>query len=310
MRVVSALTEGNSLRATERMTGVCRPAIARLLLLMGAGCQRLHDTMLRELRCDVLELDEVWGYVAKKEARVREGDPPEYGDAYVWIGFDSVTKLVASYRVGKRSTDEARGFALDLRARIVGKPQITTDGFKPYIEAIESAFGVDVHYAQILKTYRGDEAGGASRDEVRYGRGRVLRSVKRVITGTPDQDRISTSLAERNNWQVRLHVRRMTRLSNGFSRKLECLRAAMALHFAAQNLCRVHGTLRTSPAMAAGVVPTLWSIGELVEAALAAPEAPPWPPLQLPPRPTKTVVPRELFSTNAANQLFLPGIAV
>lgn len=141
VRVVSALTEGNSLRATERMTGVSRPAIARLLLLAGDGCRRLHDTMMRELRSDVLELDELWCFVAKKEAKVREGDPPEFGDAYTWVALDAVTKLVPAYRVSKRTANDARAFACDLRARVIGAPQISTDGFKPYLEVTPAFSG-------------------------------------------------------------------------------------------------------------------------------------------------------------------------
>lgn len=307
VRVVSALTEGNSLRATERMTGVCRPAIARLLLLAGDGCRKLHDTLMREVRSDVLELDELWCFVAKKEARVKPEDPPEFGDAYTWVALDAVTKLVPAYRVAKRTALDARAFAFDLRARVVGAPQISTDGFKPYLEAIEAAFGSRVNYAQVLKTYRSDEAGGASRDEVRYSRGRVTRCVKRVVSGAPEMDRVSTSYAERNNLTTRMHIRRFTRLTNGFSKRVLYLEAAVSLHFAAYNFCRVHQTLRVTPAMQAGVTDRVWSLAELLDAALTAPEPPPWPPM--PSAPPARPAMRALVAPTVNGQLSLPGVA-
>lgn len=275
VRVLSALTDGCSLRATERIAGVGRQAITALLLRVGAGCERLHDAMMRDLRCDVLELDELWSFIAKKEARVQPDDPAYAGDCYTWIALDARTKLVPSYRVAKRSTEDAKAFARDLRARVVGRPQITSDGHKAYLEALEEAFGAKVDYAQVLKEYHSDEAGGASRDDVRYSRGRVKRCVKRPITGSPNEANISTSYVERQNLTVRLNVRRCTRLTNGFSRRMENHRAAMALQFAAYNLCRVHGTLRVTPAMEAGLTRDVWGLGELLDAALSAPVPPP-----------------------------------
>ena len=185
VRVVSALVEGTSLRATERLTGVFRQAITGLLLCVGEGCRWLLDATMRDLHCDVLELDEVWAFVGKKEGHLTPDDPEEYGDQYTWIALDARTKLVPVHRVEKRTPAAANAFARELRGRVLGAPQITTDGHKPYLAAVEAAFGKKVHYAQILKTYRADESSGASRDDVRYSRGRVVRSVKRVVTGKP-----------------------------------------------------------------------------------------------------------------------------
>lgn len=309
VRVVSALVEGISLRATERLTGAGRQAITALLLRVGDGCKRLHDATMRELRCDVLELDEAWSFVGCKEAHRNDDHPAEYGDQYTWIALDADTKLVPAWRVDKRSTEAAHAFAADLRARIVGVPQITTDGFKPYLEAMELAFGTRVNYAQILKTYRGDEAGGASRDEVRYSRGRVVRSVKRPITGTPDEARISTSYVERGNLTLRMQQRRFTRLTNAFSKRVRNHRAAVALHFAHYNLCRVHMTLRVTPAMEAGITDHVWSVEELMDAALEAPEPPPLAPPQSQ-RMMKVATFGRLPSGNdpLPGQLALPGV--
>ena len=301
--------EGTSLRATERLTGVFRQAITNLLLSVGDGCRSLLDERMRDLHCDVLELDEVWTFVGCKENHRDESDPPEYGDAYTWVALDARTKIVPCFRVEKRTAAAANAFAADLRARVLGKPQITTDGFKPYIEAIEAAFGSRVDYAQILKTYQTDEAGGASRDDVRYSRGRVVRSVKRTITGTPDEGNISTSYVERGNLTLRMGQRRFTRLTNAFSKKAENLRAAVALHFGHYNFCRVHMTLRVTPAMEAGLTDHVWSVEELITEALAAYEAPPPMPVVLAPPPKGARFGRR--STNNAplpGQLALPGV--
>jgi len=309
VRVVSALVEGTSLRATERLTGVFRQAITNLLLSVGDGCRSLLDERMRDLHCDVLELDEVWTFVGCKEAHRDESDPPEYGDAYTWVALDARTKIVPCFRVEKRTAAAANVFAADLRARVLGKPQITTDGFKPYVEAIEAAFGSRVDYAQILKTYQSDEAGSASRDDVRYSRGRVVRSVKRTVTGTPDDANISTSYVERSNLTLRMGQRRFTRLTNAFSKKVENLRAAVALHFGHYNFCRVHMTLRVTPAMEAGLTDHVWSVEELITAALAAYEAPPPMPVVLAPPPKGARFGRR--STNNAplpGQLALPGV--
>lgn len=277
VRVLSALVEGNSLRATERLTGIFRQAITRLLLAVGDGCERLHDGMMRELPCSLLELDEIWTFVRKKEAHVFEDDPPKVGDAYTFIALDATSKLIAGFLVGKRVQENFTAFARDLRARVVGRPQLSTDGHKSYIEAVEEAFGSKVHFAQIIKEYQSDEAGGASRDDVRYSRGRVKTCLKIVRQGSPDEDKISTSFVERGNLTLRMSQRRFTRLTNAFSKCLRNLRAAVALYVCHYNFCRVHMTLRVTPAMEAGLTDHVWSLEELLTAALSAPEALPLP---------------------------------
>lgn len=309
VRVISNLVEGVSLRATERLTSVSRPAITGLLMSVGEGCRCLLDERMRDLHCDVLELDEIWAFVHKKEGHRVEGDPAEWGDVYTWIAMDARTKLVPSHLVAKRTTESANTFAADLRARVLGAPQITTDGLAAYIEAIEAAFGARVHYAQILKTYAADESSGASRDDVRYSRGRVVRSVKRVISGTPDEGEICTSCVERGNLTLRMQQRRFTRLTNAFSKKTENLRAAVGLHFGHYNFCRVHMKLRVTPAMEAGLTDHVWSVEELISEALATHEAPPVMPVVLAPPPRGARFGRR--PTNNAplpGQLALPGV--
>ncbi len=308
VRVVSALAEGTSLRATGRLAEVDRKTVTSLLLMVGEGCRCLLDERMRDLHCDVLELDEIWCFVFKKEGHLRDGDPAEYGDTYTWVAIDARTKLVPVHLVGKRSSEAGHAFARELRGRVLGAPQITSDGLKIYVEAIEAAFGSRVDYAQILKTYAKDEASGASRDDVRYSRGRVTRSVKRVVIGAPDVGKISTSYVERGNLTIRMSQRRFTRLTNAYSKRLEHLRAAVALHFAVYNFCRVHMTLKVTPAMEAGLTDHVWSVEELITEAYAALESPPPPPLPPPPPRGGTFGRRPTSTATLPGQLPLPGV--
>lgn len=264
MRAISVLAEGASVRATTRLVGLHKTTALSLLVEVGEGCKRLHDAIVRDLTADVMELDEVWTFVGCKEAHRNEKHPDDWGDAYTFLALDARTRLIVAYRTDRRSVEATNAFAADLRAKVLGRPQITTDGFIPYLDAIERAFGDRVHYAQILKTYWGmDQPEG----DVRYSRGRVVRSVKRPIRGAPADDKISTSYVERQNWTIRTQQRRFTRLANGFSRKVENLRAAVALYAAHYNFVKVHKTLRVTPAMEMGLTDHVWSVEELVAAA-------------------------------------------
>lgn len=313
VRVVSALVEGTSLRATERLTGVCRQAITGFLLTVGEGCRCVLDERMRDLHCDVLELDEAWSFVGKKEGHLAPHDPEEWGDQYTWIALDARTKLVPVHLVAKRTAAAAHTFAAELRARVLGAPQITTDGLKAYVEAIEAAFRSRVHYAQVLKTYRDErETDDSPRDDTKYSGRRVVRSVKRVVIGEPDEAKINTSFVERGNLTLRMQQRRFTRLTNAFSKKLDNLRAAVALHFGHYNFCRVHMTLRATPAMEAGITDHAWSVEELITAALDAYDAPPPPPLPpvvlAPPPKGATFGRRPTSNDPLPGQLRLPGI--
>lgn len=264
--VVSALVEGCSMRSTMRMTGVDRQTIGTLLARVGEGCDILLDQKMRNLSCKRLELDELWAFVAKKQRHVldEEGES-EVGDIWTYLATDAETKLVPSYYVGKRTEQNTRIFIEDLAFRLREKVQISTDGLRSYIDAIGTSFGGVVDYAQVIKSYEAEPMGSG-----RYSPPKVIEVTKLPIFGAPVEEFVSTSYAERNNLNVRMGVRRYTRLTNAFSKKLEMHMAATALHFAHYNFVRIHKTLRTTPAMAAGVANTLWSVEELLEAALVA----------------------------------------
>jgi IS1 family transposase len=279
--VISALTEGCSIRATERLTDIHRDTIMRLGVRVGGGCAGLHDRLMRDLHVNLLEFDEVWSFIGKKQKRLGPDDLREKGDCYIFTALSATHKAIVSYKIGKRSGANANAFAMDVRQRILGRPQISSDGFSPYVDAIELAFGSEVDYGQIVKVYAGEPGPDTAR---RYSPGVVVEVRKAVIADDPDRKKISTSFVERSNLTVRMQCRRLTRLTNAFSKKLENHAAAVALFVAHYNLCRVHETLRVTPAMALGVTDHIWTIGELIDAATAG-----QPPA---PRPLFTVIQR------------------
>lgn len=262
---VAALCEGMSIRATERLVGAHRDTIMRLGVRVGQGCARLHDAMMQGLHCNALELDELWAYVGKKQARVEVAETAEKGDQYTFLALDASRKAIVSYFTGKRSGMSTRYFISDLRQRVINQPQITSDGFQHYVPAVTAIFGPQVDFAMVVKNYRtvrGNEAA------IRYSPGNIVSVSKQVVAGRPNQRHVSTSYVERVNLSVRMGQRRFTRLTNGFSKKLENHQAAVSLFVAHYNLCRVHETLRMTPAMALGVADHIWTVGELVAAAL------------------------------------------
>lgn len=268
VQLTAALVEGNSIRSTERLTGKHRDTIMRWALTIGEACGKLHDERVNGLYTNLLQLDELWSFVHTKEKRRKDTDPWEFGDQYVFVGIDAVSKLVVGYRVGKRDGANTSTFCVDLRKRILGAPQISTDGFKPYRDAIERAFGSRVHHGVAVKLYEDEENG----KEHRYAPGRCIGVERTRVSGSPIEESISTSYVERQNLTMRQGIRRLTRLTNAFSKTLRGLEGATALHFGYYNWCRVHQTLRTTPAMAAGLTDRVWTIRELVEIALTAPE--------------------------------------
>jgi IS1 family transposase len=258
--IIGALTEGSSIRSIERMTGVHRDTIMRLGVKVGQRCTAMMDRTMRNLSCTRLEMDEIWGFVGKKERNVKKEDK-EVGSVWTWCAIDADTKLVPTFYIGDRSTASAKLFVADVKSRMANRVQVSTDGFPAYLKAMEASFGNDVDYAQIVKTYGTMEFG-----ERRYSTEGVLSSDKFVITGTPERDLISTSYVERLNATTRLHMRRLTRLTLAFSKKRENFDAAVGLHFAFYNFVKRHNTLRTTPAVAAGVALKQWKVGELLEA--------------------------------------------
>lgn len=276
VQIVSMLCEGMGIRAIERVTGVHRDTIMRLGRDVGEGYARLHDELFRKLNPKHVELDEAWSFVHTKQAHVSKGDPREYGDQYSYVALDADTKVIIAYLVGKRNAASTVMFAYDLRERLVMgcNPQLSSDGFQPYINAVAAAFGLDANYAMIIKRYAVDCAVEAKR---RYSAARVVESEKRVISGHPVSSKIDTSLVERQNLTLRMLTRRFTRLVNAFSKILRNHAAAMDLYVGYYNLCLIHGALGTTPAVAARVVKKPWTLEELVVACLdrADPDNPP-----------------------------------
>lgn len=261
--ILSALVEGNSLRSTQRMTGVSINTVTKLLVDAGEACARYQHETLRNLPCKRIQCDEIWNFCYAKQKNV----PPDkagqlgYGDVWTWTAICADTKIVPSWLVGARDSMHAAHFIADLASRLTHRIQLTSDGLKLYVQAVEDGFGGDVDFAQLVKLY-GNEGGRGP--ESRYSPGDCTGAVKTPIVGRPDEAHISTSFVERQNLTMRMRMRRFTRLTNAFSKKLANLEAAVALHFMDYNFLRRHATLRITPAMTAGVSNKLWSIEDLV----------------------------------------------
>ncbi len=266
-RIVAALAEGAAIRGVERMTGVHRDTIMRLGVAVGEGCAGLMDRRMRDLSCTDVQVDELWGFVFKKQRNLREADPEGFGDAWVFSAIDGPTKLVPAYLVGKRDAWTARAFIEDLAGRLANRIQLSSDALAAYIDAVERGFGGEVDYGQIVKTFSVTEI-----EPGRYSPPECVGTRKSAVVGFPTPERISTSYVEKQNHTVRMHCRRLARLTNAYSKKLRHLEAAVALHYAYYNFVRFHRAIRMTPAMAAGVVPGPWTVRDLIGEALR-----PWP---------------------------------
>ena len=266
--IVTCLVEGNSIRATSRMTGASKNTIISLLVRLGTACAAYQNQNMRNLHCKRIQCDEIWSFCYAKEKNL----PPEkegifgYGDVWTWTAICADTKLVPSFMVGNRDLETARVFISDLASRLAERVQLTTDGHKAYLQAVEEAFGPDIDYAMLQKIY-----GGSEDNERRYSPAQCMGTETIIIKGKPDLTKVSTSYVERANLTMRMHMRRFTRLTNGFSKKLENLIAAVSLHFMFYNYCRPHKTLTkanngypTTPAMAAGISDHVWSVEEII----------------------------------------------
>ncbi len=260
IRVVAALVEGNSIRATSRMTGVARNTVTKLLVDLGRACASYHDKYVRNVRVRRLQCDEIWAYVGAKPKNVSaEKKEIGWGDVWTWVGIDAQTKLCVSYLVGGRGADWAQDFIQDCADRIKGRVQITTDGHKAYLEAVEDAFGSDVDYAQLHKIF-----GSSLETETRYSPAVCIGCDMKTVSGNPDPKHVSTSYIERQNLTIRLSMRRFTRLTNAFSKKIENHAHAVAVHFMYYNYVRIHQTLRVTPAMESGLSDHAWELSELI----------------------------------------------
>jgi len=262
VQVIAALVEGMSIRSIVRMTGVSKNTVVKLLEDVGNACSIYQDNVFRDLTCKRIECDEIWSFVHAKEGHL----PAElqgvfgYGDVYTWVAIDADTKLVPCWNVGRRDAVSGEAFIKDLASRLKHRIQLSTDGFKVYLTAVEEAFGADIDFGMIVKVY------GHNQDEQtrRYSPAVCIGCEKEVISGNPDQNLISSSYIERQNLTMRMSMRRFTRLTNGFSKKIENHMHAIALHYMYYNFCRIHKTLRCTPAMEAGVSKKLWSIEDIV----------------------------------------------
>lgn len=261
--VISALVEGCSIRSTVRMTGVSKPTVLKLLVESGAMASTFQDRMFRNLTCKRIQVDELWGFIGAKAKNVTPAiaaKNPNAGDIWLWVAIDADTKIVPTWMLGGRDAGVACQFLYDLRKRLSNRVQLTSDGHKAYLQGVDYAWsGMDIDYAMLVKVYGAERPG-----EARYSPAECLGCKPTPIIGKPDPDHISTSFAERQNLSVRMGIRRYTRLTNAFSRKIENHSAAVALYYFAYNFVNIHRTLRCTPAMAAGVTDRLWEVSDLV----------------------------------------------
>ncbi len=267
-QIIGALAEDAGIRAIERMTGVHRDTVMRLGVRVGQGCCRVLDRIMRNIVCDYLQLDEIWGFIRKKQKNVKPGEI-DAGDIWTFIALEAKSKAVPCFKVGKRDGPTANAFVCDLADRLANRVQISTDALSAYVEAVEQGFGGNVDYGQIVKSYESQEPLPAS---TRYSPPDIVKVTKTIIEGNPEPWNISTSYIERQNLTMRMHCKRLTRLTLNFSKKLESFTAAVGLHFGYYNLVKIHRSVRMTPAMALGVTDRLWSTADLVETALAETE--------------------------------------
>ena len=262
VRVVACLVEGNSLRATVRMTGIHRTTIQKLLVELGAARSAYQDKVFRNLNCKRVQCDEIWSFVYAKDKNLPKEmrNQPGVGSVWTWVALDPDTKLVPCWFVSSRDAGAAYHFIHDLKGRLANRVQLTTDGHKPYLTAVEDAFGSEIDYATLQKIY----GVAPEQGEVRYSPAQCMGARKAVISGNPDFRHVSTSHTERQNLTMRMQMRRFTRLTNAFSKKIENHEAAVALHYMHYNFARIHQTLRVTPAMEAGIADHVWTLEEIV----------------------------------------------
>lgn len=262
--LLGLLVEGNSLRSVSRIADVSINTVSKFLVDLGAACSAYQNDALRGIHSRRVQCDEIWSFVYAKAKNVptEKRDTFGYGDVWTWTGLDADSKLMISWRVGPRDGATACEFMKDLAGRLANRVQLTTDGHKPYLAAVEDAFGSDIDYSMLVKIY-----GPSPEGEKRYSPAKCLGAIPQPIMGNPDPEHISTSYVERQNLTMRMSMRRFTRLTNGFSKKVENHAASIAIHYMHYNFGRIHKTLRCTPAMEAGVSDHVWSLSEIVRLA-------------------------------------------
>ena len=261
---VSMLAEGSSIRSIERVTGIHRDTVMRLGVRVGEACAKIHDEKMRGLSCKQIEVDEIWGFVGAKRKNAEAASA--YGDVWTFIALDADTKLIPAFVVGKRDSYHTKMFIDDLAERVSHRIQLSSDAMVSYADAVERGFGSEVDYGQIEKTYSCSQLGKAGLPaSVRYSPAEVVKVDRTVVSGMPDVSRITTSHIEKQNHTLRMHCRRLTRLTNAFSKKIENFEAAVSLNFAYYNFVKTHGAIRMTPAQAAGVESSAWTVAELIE---------------------------------------------
>ena len=259
-QIIGLLVEGNSMRAVTRLIGCSINTVTKLLEEVGAACLAYQDATIRNINSKRVQCDEIWAFCYSKEKNVAPADKGilGHGDAYTWTAIDADTKLAISWLIGTRDGKYAEAFLGDLASRLAGRIQLTTDGWGPYVGAVDKIFGGSIDYAMLVKIY-----GEETKNQKRYSPAQFVKSEKRMIHGKPDMEEVSTSYVERQNLTMRMGMRRFTRLTNGFSKKIENLEHAVSLHFMYYNFGRIHKTLRVTPAMEAGISDHVWSLEEI-----------------------------------------------
>lgn len=260
-QIVRCLVDGNSIRATCRITGASKNTVTKLLCDLGAACRAHHDANVRGVKSKRVQADEIWSFVYAKDKNLDPSDKAtgEKGSMWTWTAIDADSKLVVSYLIGQRDSGYAWDFMQDVKSRLTNRVQLTTDGLKVYLNAVADAFGEDIDYAILQKHYGAVDAGAG-----RYSPAACTGVTMEPVTGFPDKDHVNTSYVERQNLTMRMAMRRFTRLTNGFSKKLANLEHAVSLHFTFYNFCRVHQTLRVTPAMEAGLADHVWDVEDLL----------------------------------------------
>jgi IS1 family transposase len=260
-QVIAALVEGNSIRATVRMTGIAKNTVVKLLAEIGKACEEYQGQTLRNLPCKRVQCDEIWSFCYAKQKNVPADKQGQfgYGDVWTWTALCADTKLICTWKIGTRGAATAYALMHDLASRLRNRIQLTTDGHRAYADAVDSAFGSEIDYAMLVKLYGNDRE-----SEARYSPAECIGCRRAALAGNPNPKHISTSYVERQNLTMRMQMRRFTRLTNAFSKKIDNLAAAVALHFMHYNFCRVHQTLRVTPAMEAGVADHVWTLEEVV----------------------------------------------